>query len=118
MERVTPKPNPNAINQLEIDGLLMENLELTDRVADLESDCKTYKMLACAALENVAQLTERNKVLAKRIDNLTEQLRELMGCTAPSRQSRERERAKEILEAMRAGLPAAITETTVPPWKM
>ena len=73
--------NVAQILQLEIDTLTQSELELQDRVHDLESDCKTYKMLACAALENVAALTERNKGLAGRLDRLNGQLRELMGCT-------------------------------------
>jgi hypothetical protein len=100
-ERILHHHSPHRICHLAADQAAAEILELEDRVIDLESDCKTYKMLACAALESVAALTERNKVLAKRIDNLTGQLRELMGCAGESRTTHAREEAQRTIAAMR-----------------
>jgi hypothetical protein len=76
-----------ALNQACIDSLLTAIRDRDARIADLdcsaqrmqslESDVTGYKALACAALENVAHLTERNRKLADRIDEMNGHIREL-----------------------------------------
>jgi hypothetical protein len=59
------------------------------RIQSLESDVTGYRALACAALENVAHLTQRNKTLAERIDQLNGHIRELFD--VPCRHCRQLE---------------------------
>jgi hypothetical protein len=66
------------VAELTIETLAESELEAHERIRELESDCKTYKMLAVAGLECIAQLTKRNKQLACRIDHLNGQLREIL----------------------------------------
>jgi uncharacterized protein with PIN domain len=69
------------LHQAAIDSLLTvlrETRAASERAADLESDVKTYRMLAAAALESVAALTKRNRHLADRIDELNAFVRKLM----------------------------------------
>jgi hypothetical protein len=67
----------DRVNELAYKHLLLCESELRDRVAELEAERNTYRELAVVALENVAQLTYRNRQLADRIDDLNRALRGL-----------------------------------------
>ena len=69
----------------------LDYIEMRDRIANLESDVTTYRILACAALENVAQLTKRNRQLASRISCLNAELRAVLD--APCLVCRRRDRS-------------------------
>lgn len=56
----TRKPNANAINQLVIDGLLLENRELLDRVLDLEADNAALRETLRASVAMLHTLQEQN----------------------------------------------------------
>jgi hypothetical protein len=71
------KPNANAINQLEIDGLLMENLELRDRVADLESERDSYRELLQRSLDVLNVKAAEMKHQDTRISDQRQTIREL-----------------------------------------
>jgi hypothetical protein len=109
------------ISDLAAEHAALDYVEMRARIADLESDCKTYKMLAVAGLECIAQLTARNKQLACRIDHLNGQLRELMGCAKESRMTQAREDARRTIAAMRrrqVSVPANLEGQTEPSWTM
>jgi hypothetical protein len=109
------------VAELTIETLAESELEARERIRELESDCKTYKMLAVVGLECIAQLTTRNKQLACRIDHLNGQLRELMGCAKESRTTRAREEAQRTIAAMRRRLVSAPPNSegqTEPSWTM
>lgn len=84
-------PPRQTARELADEHVALENFELRERVRDLESDFTTYRALACAALENVALLTRRNRHLADRIGHLTTQIHDLMA--APCLTCRRSERA-------------------------
>ena len=77
-----------ALHQASIDSLLTVLRERADRIVDLESDAKTYHMLAAGALDTVVQLTKRNKQLATRIDQQADMIQMLLA--APCLKCRRR----------------------------
>jgi hypothetical protein len=59
--------------------MLMEEIAaIRLELGEERNNRKAYQDLAVVALESVAQLTQRNKQLAERIDALNKQLRQLM----------------------------------------
>jgi uncharacterized coiled-coil protein SlyX len=78
IQQTTPKPDRAELHQASIDSLLTELRLARERIADLECDVTTYRILAASALEAVAQQTRRNKQLAERIDSLTAQIKTLV----------------------------------------
>ena len=76
--------------QMADEHVALELAEARERITSLEADVTTYRQLACCALENIAQLTKRNKQLACRIDDLNQSLRELFNapCLACLRRNR------------------------------
>ena len=67
-------PSAHALYDEYVEDLMLENATLKDQLRDLA----VYKDMAVAALEAVSHQTARNQQLAKRIDDLNRQLRELM----------------------------------------
>ena len=75
------RPDRAELQQAVVDSLLTalrDARETGARIVDLEAERDTYRSLAAAALECAAALTRRNKQLARRNDELTEQVRALM----------------------------------------
>ena len=70
-------------SQPEVLGDVLERQ--ASRIRDLETNVDAYTQLAYAALENVAQLTARNRQLARRIDALSARIRDLLGIDAAER---------------------------------
>jgi hypothetical protein len=80
------KPTRAELHQAAIDSLLTalrEARETRARVVDLESERDAYKSMAAAALECLAGITARNKILADRIHQLNDHIRELFDMPCP-----------------------------------
>jgi hypothetical protein len=71
------EPNPHAINQLVIDGLIQETRELLDRVLDLESERDVYRFWFQQTLTALHLAVDRGKRRAEEVDRLEGQLRTL-----------------------------------------
>ena len=89
-------PTSAELHQASIDALVTVARERLDRIIDLESDNKTYFMLASGALYSVAELTRRNKQLARRNDELNAQMRAAMAAPCLACRQRQRADAREM----------------------
>jgi hypothetical protein len=107
-----------AILQASIDSLLTELHLARERIADLECDVTTYRMLAAAGLDCISGLTKRNKQLSSRIDTMNQTLRQLMGCTEQAPATRAREEAERTIADMRRQLAQRPVKATEPSWTM
>ena len=97
----TPKPDRAALHQACIDALLTELRIARDRIADLENDCTTFRMLSAAALESVVRLTARNKELGRQRGVHQAQIEVLLGtpCLVCQRRRRDTTGSGETAEA-------------------